>query len=103
MMQPCNYRLFCWPNPIQCRDCQVWQSPALLFVLALALCSVSGCGRRSDKLPVSGEVVLNGAPLDGGSIRFTSVEGEKVVSSGAMVQNGQYEVPQQHGLLPGKY
>jgi hypothetical protein len=29
--------------------------------------------------------------------------GGKMISSGAMVQNGQYQVPQHHGLLPGKY
>jgi hypothetical protein len=80
-----------------------WQSPALLIPLALMICTAHGCGVRSDKLSVSGEVTLNGAPLDGGSIRFTSLDGEKVISSGAMVQKGKYEVPQQYGLPPGKY
>ena len=33
---------------------------------------VVGCGPHSDRLEVSGKVMLNGEPLDGGSIRFTS-------------------------------
>jgi hypothetical protein len=74
---------------------------ALLFVLSAT--AVSGCGPKSDRLEVSGAVTLNGAPLDAGSIRFSSLESEKKYSSGAMIQNGQYLVPQSHGLPPGKY
>ena len=72
-------------------------------VLVLGITCWSGCGPKSDRLEVTGAVTLNGAPLDGGSIRFSSLGSEKKYSSGAMIQNGQYRVPETHGLPPGKY
>jgi hypothetical protein len=74
----------------------------VLVVAATGIAAVAGCGPRSDRLEVSGNVTLDGAPLDAGSIRFTAT-GEKPLASGAMVTNGQYLIPQEHGLAPGKY
>ena len=72
-----------------------------LTVLGLAF--VCGCGPRSDKLPVSGEVKLNGTPLESGAIRLTSIGGEKVQATGAFIENGQFDIPQAKGLSPGNY
>jgi hypothetical protein len=72
-------------------------------LLALAVLTLAGCGPRSDRLAVSGTVNLDGAPLDSGSILFTSVGGEKLVSAGAMIQDGAYQIPQAKGLLAGTY
>jgi hypothetical protein len=69
----------------------------------LGLAVVSGCGPRSDKLPVSGEVKLDGAPLESGAIRLTSIGGEKVQATGAFIENGEFEIPQSKGLSPGTY
>jgi len=63
----------------------------------------SGCGPRSDRLAVSGNVTLDGAPLDQGSIRLTSTGTGKLFASGAMIQNGEFHVPQEKGLPPGTY
>jgi hypothetical protein len=63
---------------------------------------MTGCGPRSDRLAVSGEVSLDGAPLDAGSIRFTSMGGTQI-ASGASIQQGEYHIPQEKGLTPGKY
>jgi hypothetical protein len=68
----------------------------------LMLLVAAGCGPKSDRLQVSGTVSLDGSPLDGGSIRFTST-GEKLASSGAMVKVGEYLIPQEKGLPPGNY
>jgi hypothetical protein len=73
------------------------------FLTAAGIVSLAGCGPSTNRLEVTGEVTLDGAPLDGGSIRFTSLHGESKYSSGAMVQKGYYEVPQKHGLPPGTY
>jgi len=62
-----------------------------------------GCKPRSDRLPISGKVTFNGAALDSGSIRFSSTGGEKIFASGAMIQNGEYHIPQEKGLPPGTY
>ncbi len=72
-------------------------------VLTVGLVLVAGCGPRSDRLAVSGNVTLDGAPLDAGSIRFTSTSLEKLVASGATIAKGEYAVPQEKGLLPGTY
>jgi hypothetical protein len=74
------------------------------FVLILiALAASSGCGKNSGRLPVLGTITLNGVPLDGGSIQFTSVGAERMVASGAMVNAGSFHIPQENGLMPGKY
>src|SRR5262245_24328187 len=69
----------------------------------VALSLVLGCGPKSDRLAVSGAVTLDGTPLEAGSIRFDSSGGQKVVSSGALIKGGEYYVPQEKGLPPGKY
>ncbi len=69
----------------------------------IGLAVVCGCGPRSDKLPVSGEVKLDGVPLESGAIRLTSIGGEKVQATGAFVENGQFDIPQAKGLSPGTY
>lgn len=63
---------------------------------------LTGCGPHSDRLAVGGKVTLNGEPLDGGSIQFTSL-GEKKMNGGAMVNGGAYSIAQEKGLLPGSY
>jgi hypothetical protein len=63
----------------------------------------AGCGEDNGRLSVSGVVTLDGAALDKGSILLTSMGGGPLVSSGAMIENGAYVVPEEHGLLPGTY
>jgi hypothetical protein len=62
-----------------------------------------GCGPASDRLPVSGTVTLDSAPLDGGTIRFTSKGGEKLIATGAPITNGEFHIPGDKGLPPGTY
>ena len=76
---------------------------AAITPAAVALFMLLGCGPRSDRLEISGNVTLDGVPLDSGSIRFDSLKSQKLVVSGALIQNGEYLVPQEKGLLPGKY
>lgn len=75
---------------------------ALRIFWAAALVS-AGCGPRSDRLEISGHVTLDGAPLDRGSIRFTSLGEQKAMAAGAKVHDGAYLIPQEKGLLPGQY
>jgi hypothetical protein len=64
-----------------------------------------GCGPHSDRLAVTGEVKLNGTPLDKGAIRFTSITttNGKMYASGAVIKNGEFSIPQEKGLPPGSY
>jgi hypothetical protein len=75
--------------------------PGVFFVILFLF--VVGCGPRSDRLAVSGDVTLDGAPLDQGSIRLTSTGTGKLFASGALIQNGKFHVPQEKGLPPGTY
>jgi hypothetical protein len=79
-----------------------WRLLSTIFVTS-SLLVVVGCGPRSDRLAVSGDVTLDGAPLDQGSIRLTSTGTGKLFASGAMIQNGEFFVPQEKGLPPGTY
>jgi hypothetical protein len=72
-----------------------------LGILALALLA-AGCGPKTDRLEISGQVNLDGAPLDDGLIRFTS-GGDTPMAAGAVIQDGRYEIPAEKGLLPGEY
>jgi hypothetical protein len=68
-----------------------------------SLVLVSGCGPRSNRLAVSGDVTLDGAPLDDGSIRLSTSGTGKLYASGAMIKGGQFHIPQESGLPPGTY
>jgi hypothetical protein len=61
-----------------------------------------GCSPSNGRIAVDGKVTLDGEPLSGASILFTSL-GEKKLASGAMVEKGEYQIPQAKGLLPGTY
>jgi hypothetical protein len=74
-----------------------------LLVTATALSTLNGCGPRSDRRAVSGQVTLDGVPLDGGTIQFKSLDAKKMTASGAMVRDGEYTIPQEKGLVPGTY
>jgi hypothetical protein len=71
--------------------------------LPMLLLLFAGCGSRSDRLAVSGEVTLDGAAVDAGSIHLTSTGNGKLFASGTMIQNGTFHIPQEKGLPPGKY
>jgi hypothetical protein len=75
----------------------------VLPLLALVMAATIGCGARSDRLAISGEVNLDGAPLDSGSIHFTSTGSQKLAASGARIESGQFNIPQEKGLPPGTY
>jgi hypothetical protein len=69
---------------------------ALLLVLALV--GLAGCGGPS----VQGTVTLDGAPVDGGAIRFTPA-GEGTGSPlGAQIVGGKYSI-RGNAIAPGSY
>ncbi len=77
--------------------------------LAICVCVTTfflGCGGTSTggRLPISGEVLLDGQPLDEGMIHFEpSVELKVRLDSGATISKGRYQLAAEHGLPPGKY
>ncbi len=80
-----------------------WTATAFPILIAMTL---AGCGGASTggRLPISGEVQLDGQPLDQGAIHFEpSVEEKVKVDTGAVITNGKYQLTAEHGLVPGKY
>jgi len=74
----------------------------LLAIVAM-LAVAGGCGGSVDgRLPVSGAVTLDGAPLDQGVIAFHSVEAT-LPPVEATIAAGEYFIAAGKGLLPGNY
>ena len=71
----------------------------LMFVVFLGGCGKNPLGRE----PVQGTITLRGVPLDQGAIEFRPIEKKGGVSSGAVISNGEYAIPIDKGLPPGKY
>ena len=77
-------------------------SPALILCGVLGL---SGCSQQEKvaRQRIEGRVLLDGAPLDHGSVRFEP-EGAKVgISAGAVVDQGRLVINVEKGLPTGKY
>ncbi|HVJ84130.1 MAG TPA: hypothetical protein VM452_00725 [Caulifigura sp.] len=75
----------------------------VLGVVAVA----SGCGGVDEDAlhPLSGSATYNGEPIDLGSIAFIPAGGGSGSqrASGAVIQNGTYQIPQEKGLNTGTY
>lgn len=76
---------------------------AALALLAWLGAGLAGCGPRSDRLAIGGSVMLDGAPLDKGTIRFTTKGEGQLQTTGALIRSGEYEITSEKGLLPGTY
>jgi hypothetical protein len=70
----------------------------LLGILLLFL----GCENYGGRQAVSGQITLEAQPLKQGIIMFTPLDGQGT-PSGAPITDGNYSVPRQNGLKPGKY
>lgn len=73
---------------------------AVSAVCCLALC---GCGASDRRQHVSGSVTLDGTPVESGSISFQPAAGNTGPSAGGLITKGQYDLPAQAGVMPGKY
>src|SRR5262245_24444121 len=72
-------------------------------VVALALLACAGCRPANDRYGLTGTVQFRGKPVNSGTIRFMSVERTPGETAGALIVNGQYDVPAAKGLPTGKY
>ena len=71
-------------------------------LMALAATLVPGCGPSDPRLAVSGTVMFKGRLLDQGRIEFHPPQNNGTMS-GAVIQNGRYEIPRDKGLAPATY
>ena len=73
-------------------------------IVAITATMLLGCGPGNPlgRLPLSGEVTLNGEPVVLGSIQFEPTVSDGL-GSGARIDNGAFSVNAQQGLPPGRY
>jgi hypothetical protein len=79
------------------------------YLLLLALPLALGCAKSSvDRVPVSGEVLIDGRPLGSGNIQFVPEQGRP--SSAAIQSDGRFELAsdsvgrtKEIGAAPGRY
>lgn len=72
---------------------------------ALLALSLNGCG-ASDGLPrepVSGSVMFDQKPLASGNIAFYPLGPDAITQGGGRIQDGEYSIPREEGLIPGEY
>lgn len=75
----------------------------MLIVLILLIGLNQGCGSNPlGRRAVSGQVTLNGVPIESGSIDFQPLQGGGV-GSGAVITDGSYTIDEEQGLPTGKY
>ena len=71
--------------------------------LALCCLILAGCGPKGPvRHEISGKVTLRNEPIDEGIIDFHPLD-EQGTKSGATIMNGEYEIPKDKGLFPGRY
>ena len=69
---------------------------------ALLLAMVGCQGEEKVGNSVSGSVTFKGQPLDQGTIQFDPLENQSTLS-GALIEQGRYDIPAERGLAPGSY
>jgi hypothetical protein len=82
---------------------------AVVLAMTVAALSLSGCGNGLSK--VSGQVTIDGQPVDGSKgsafvlVQFTPVSGKGANGTGVADESGRYSVAtgSQTGLSPGEY
>jgi hypothetical protein len=73
-----------------------------LCVAAILVLGFAGCENTGGKVSVSGDVRLQGRPVEKGTIEFFVPEAAQPAAT-ASVEKGKYSLPAMQGLLPGKY
>src|SRR5688572_18815290 len=76
----------------------------LLFCGIVPLALFAGCGGNNPlgRKAISGNVKLDGAPLEQGNIEFHPLF-EGGVQSGGVIVRGSYSIPAHEGVLMGKH
>jgi hypothetical protein len=74
-----------------------------LFFILLLFSFIAGCNNNNPqgRVPVRGEVTLNGKTLAQGNVLFSSLPGTTpMVVTGSPIKNGNFALSAEHGLMP---
>jgi hypothetical protein len=80
----------------------MYSTHRITAVLAIVAASLTGCG-SGDVGSVQGRVSVNGAPAEVGTVSFRPADNPTSRGAGAAISAGQFQLPNDHGLKPGKY
>jgi hypothetical protein len=72
-----------------------------LFAVAMTVATIASCSYG--ELPISGQVLVDGTPMESGTLRLDPVDGGAKKGVGGMVENGTIQFPTGHGLTTGTY
>jgi hypothetical protein len=78
-------------------------SHRILLLLAALLPFAVGCGEKSGRMAIHGRIQFDGQPMETGTIRFLPIEGAKGTITGGGITNGQYQISQAEGPMPGMH
>lgn len=76
--------------------------PILATIMLLSIGGGCNRGNGLDLQAVSGKVTLDSRPLDNGTIQFSPTDKQGLLS-GSAIAAGEYRIPKEKGLPPGKY
>ena len=76
-----------------------WKTSSCAALLVL----LAGCGHTTGRQALQGSVTLNGEPLPRGVIQFVPLPGTDGPSAGGEIQDGQFSVEPDKGVLPGTF
>ncbi len=71
-------------------------------LLACMLITCASCAKSDWRQSASGQVTIDGRPIDKGSIMFLPLDGESIKTGGPIV-NGRYDIPAEKGPVSGKH
>ncbi|MCI0361576.1 MAG: hypothetical protein L0211_24085 [Planctomycetaceae bacterium] len=71
-------------------------------LLTAAVLWQGGCSSSPGTAEVSGTVLLDGQPVEEGSIQFIPVEGTKGAGAGGIIKSGNYHIPRDNGVAVGR-
>ncbi|MDB5307394.1 MAG: hypothetical protein JWO38_1596 [Gemmataceae bacterium] len=74
-----------------------------LSLLAAVLAPVAGCGDGLKRQGVSGTVSYKGKAIVKGTVTFAPTQPGGATQVTAAIEDGQFSIPQDKGLVPGKY
>jgi hypothetical protein len=74
-----------------------------LALSGLVLLSCSGCGGGSGGNPVHGKVVIDGKPVETGTIAFVPTGAAKGSVAGGTISGGAYSIPRDKGPVAGPH
>ena len=75
-----------------------------LFSLGMVAIFCGVGGYDTSRISVSGTVIIDGTPLESGTIRFINISDiEHVRVDVSLVQDGEYAIPSSESLVPGTY